>query len=170
MEKICTELFLDREFDIYGLVEDPWFLAKNVAEVIGYRRGEVDTILKLVNSRDRIKTRVTSDTVSSGVRSRGNNLTRQMWLINERGFYDVLMRSGMDISNELRDELAKILYRMRRSGNLSSLEKFSQLSGKAMENIFFDMVLADRDLNEAIDSYHELEKSSDYHPLLSVER
>ena len=113
------------EFDIYGSVENPWFNATQVAELISYNTSSynIGKLLRLVRERDkkqyRVKVPYHSRTLGTGMRF------RTIWMINEDGVYDILMRSNTEIAKFVREVFRDLLKRMRRSGGLRTKDEFN---------------------------------------------
>ena len=97
---------LGKQFKIYGTVDEPLFLAKDVAEWIEYN---ISNVSKLVNSVDEdekmTRTIYTSD---------GNATTA--WLLTEEGLYEVLMQSRKPIAKEFKKQVKIILKDIRKHG------------------------------------------------------
>lgn len=78
---------LSKEFKIYGDIENPLFLAKDVAEWIDYSESNVSKMLKKVDEEEK-----TVRTISTS----GNYKTR-VYFLTEDGLYEVLMQSRKPI-------------------------------------------------------------------------
>ena len=92
---------LGRMFKVYGTVEEPLFLAKDVAEVI-----EHSNVSKMVSTVD--EDEKTTITISYS----GNMTTNQLFL-TEYGLYEVLMQSRKPIAKAFKKEVKKILKALR---------------------------------------------------------
>ena len=101
LKVINEQRVLGKRFKIYGDLENPLFLAKDVAEWIG-----------LTNVSDMIS-RVDNDEVTKlnlgGLQGECNFLT-------ENGMYEVLMQSRKPIAKEFKKEVKKILKDIRKHG------------------------------------------------------
>ena len=101
LKVINEQRVLGKQFKIYGDLENPLFLAKDVAEWIG-----------LTNVSDMIS-RVDNDEVTKlnlgGLQGECNFLT-------EDGVYEVLMQSRKPIAKEFKKEVKKILKDIRKHG------------------------------------------------------
>lgn len=101
LKVINEQQVLGKQFKIYGDLENPLFLAKDVAEWIG-----------LTNVSDMIS-RVDNDEVTKlnlgGLQGECNFLT-------ENGMYEVLMQSRKPIAKEFKKEVKKILKDIRKHG------------------------------------------------------
>lgn len=101
LKVINEQRVLGKQFKIYGDLENPLFLAKDVAEWIG-----------LTNVSDMIS-RIDDDEVTKlnlgGLQGECNFLT-------ENGMYEVLMQSRKPIAKEFKKEVKKILKDIRKHG------------------------------------------------------
>lgn len=79
---INTSNLLGREINVYGSVDNPLFLAKDVAEWIEY---DVSSLNKLVDTVD-------DDEKLIGTLFRSGQ-NRQVWFLTEDGLYEVFMQS-----------------------------------------------------------------------------
>lgn len=101
---------LGKEFRIYGTVENPLFLAKDVAEWIDYAKTgkgsyDVSNMLRTVDE-DEITIRK--------IFASGQN--RNMKMLTEDGLYEVLMQSTKPIAKEFKKQVKTILKDIRRHG------------------------------------------------------
>ena len=97
---------LSKEFKIYGDIENPLFLAKDVAEWIDYSESNVSKMLKKVDEEEK-----TVRTISTS----GNYKTR-VYFLTEDGLYEVLMQSRKPIAKQFKKEVKKILKQIRKDG------------------------------------------------------
>lgn len=103
---------LSKEFKIYGDIENPLFLAKDVANWIDYsykdsRKTARDTskMLKTIDEEEKL--------VGTLFLS-GQN--REAWFLTEDGLYEVLMQSRKPIAKQFKKEVKKILKQIRKDG------------------------------------------------------
>ncbi|WPH56258.1 antirepressor protein [Clostridium phage XP41-N3] len=115
---------LSKEFKIYGDIENPLFLAKDVAEWIDYSESNVSKMLKKVDEEEK-----TVRTISTS----GNYKTR-VYFLTEDGLYEVLMQSRKPIAKQFKKEVKKILKQIRKDGyyltknaDIEKLEKELQI-------------------------------------------
>ncbi|NKX10808.1 Bro-N domain-containing protein [Bacillus cereus] len=85
---------LGRGFKVYGTVEEPLFLVKDVAEWIDYGTHRVGEMLKNVDEDEKLNTKISWS---------GQN--RQMWFLTEDGIYEVLMMSRKPIAKQWKKEV-----------------------------------------------------------------
>ena len=96
----------DHELDIYGTMNEPLFLAIDVAKMIDYSNGKVDQMLRNVDAREKL-----TDTIyRSGQR-------REMWFLTEYGLYEVLMQSRKPIARRFKSAVKDILHDLRMKGH-----------------------------------------------------
>lgn len=91
---------LGKQFKIYGDLENPLFLAKDVAEWIDY---DISNVSKMVNSVDEDEKLI----------ARINNTSATF--LTEDGLYEVLMLSRKPIAKQFKKEVKKILKLIRKS-------------------------------------------------------
>ena len=115
---------LSKEFKIYGDIENPLFLAKDVAEWIDYSESNVSKMLKKVDEEEK-----TVRTISTS----GNYKTR-VYFLTEDGLYEVLMQSRKPIAKQFKKEVKKILKQITKDGyyltkhaDIEKLEKELQI-------------------------------------------
>ena len=96
---------LGQSVNIYGTVEEPLFLAKDVAEWIEYDLDKIGQMLRTVDDDEKLTTTL--------YRS-GQN--REMWFLTEDGLYEVLMQSRKPKAKIFKTEVKKILKSIRKHG------------------------------------------------------
>lgn len=99
---INEQVVLGKEFKVYGDFENPLFLAKDVAEWIGY---DISSINKMLNNVD-------ADEKLNGIIFRAGQ-NREMIFLTEDGLYEVLMQSRKPIAKQFKKEVKKILKDLR---------------------------------------------------------
>lgn len=98
---------LGKHFRIFGTIENPLFLAKDVAEWIGYSISNVSKMLSSVDNEEKTtRTIITS----------GSNYQTEAWFLTEDGLYEVLMQSRKPIAKQFKKEVKKILKSIRKNG------------------------------------------------------
>ena len=112
MKKIKLEIkilerreVLEKEFTIYGEIENPLFLAKDVAKWIDYDRTSISKMLNIVDENEKL---------NGTIFLSGQN--REMWFLTEDGLYEVLMQSRKPIAKQFKKEVKKILKSIRMNG------------------------------------------------------
>ena len=96
------ELF-NRNFKIYGTVDEPLFLAKDIAEMIGH--SDPSTMMRMVDEEEK---HVVTMFVS------GQN--RKVLMAKEDGLYEILMKSDKPIAKEFKKQVKIILKEIRKNG------------------------------------------------------
>lgn len=95
---------LGKQFRIYGSIEDPLFLAKDVAMWIEH--SDVSTMIRKIDDDEKlIQTMFVS------------GQTREMWFLTEDGLYEVLMQSRKPIAKEFKKKVKAILKEFRKTGS-----------------------------------------------------
>ena len=112
---------LSKEFKIYGDIENPLFLAKDVANWIEHSRAS--EMLKSIDKEEKLMQTIFAS---------GQN--REMWFLTEDGLYEVLMQSRKPIAKQFKKEVKKILKQIRKDGyyltknaDIEKLEKELQI-------------------------------------------
>ena len=105
VEVVATSKVFDKEFVIYGTVEDPLFLAKDVAEWIEH--SDVSMMLKSIDDDEKVQINTTNIV---GSISTGNP---NKWFLTEDGLYEVLMQSRKPIAKQFKKEIKKLLHNLR---------------------------------------------------------
>lgn len=98
---INKSIFLDKEIDVWGSVEQPLFRAKDVA-----------SWLLIKNVSDLVK-RVDNDEVH---RFNLGSLQGETWFLTEDGLYEVLMQSRKPIAKQFKKGVKAILHEIRTNG------------------------------------------------------
>ena len=94
---------LGKHFRVYGDIENPLFLAKDVAEWIEHS-----------NPRMMLQNIDEDEKVVNNVYTPGGN--QEAWFLNEDGVYEVLMQSRKPIARQFKKEVKKILKQIRLTG------------------------------------------------------
>ncbi|MGX9756224.1 phage antirepressor [Clostridioides difficile] len=108
LQTIKEQELFGKEFRVYGTLENPLFLAKDVAEWIDYSKtseGYYNTSKMLMSIDEDEKVTITNS--NSG----GNKL-----FLTEDGLYEVLMQSRKPIAKQFKKEVKKILKEIRKTG------------------------------------------------------
>ena len=96
---------LGKEFKIYGDLDNPLFLAKDVAEWIDYDSGKVNEMVVMVDDNEKL-----TETIS------WSGQGRKMWFLTEDGLYEVLFQSRKPIAKEFKKQVKQILKEIRKRG------------------------------------------------------
>lgn len=104
IERIETVEFYGHILDIYGSVNDPLFLARDIAKLIDYSTGRIAEMVETVDDSEKLISVISM----SGQR-------RNMWFLTEDGLYEILMQSRKPIAREFKGFIKRLLHDMRRS-------------------------------------------------------
>ncbi|MGL5050505.1 MAG: BRO-N domain-containing protein, partial [Fusobacteriaceae bacterium] len=114
IEAIKTEVILGKELRVFGDVENPLFLARDIADWIehsNYRK-----MLEVVGG---------SEGVTSGYTLANDGKNREMSFLTEKQVYRILMRSDKPIALELQDGIFEFLKAWRK-GDVKVVASTSQ--------------------------------------------
>lgn len=100
---INKSIFLEKEIDVYGSIEQPLFRASDVAEWIGH--SNIASMMCMVDEDEK------------GLR---NVYTlggfQNVWMLTEDGLYEILMRSRKPIAKQFKKGIKTILHEIRTTG------------------------------------------------------
>lgn len=152
---INEQEILGKKFAMYGTIENPLFLARDVAEWIGHK--DVSTMARTVDNDEKLNQTLFVS---------GQN--REVTLFTEDGLYEVLMQSRKPIAKSFKKEIKKVLKQMRLTGG-------SVLKGREIDFIehYFPTFSEDTKLKMVIDlktqneeyknKIEEMKPQSDYY-------
>lgn len=103
LQIIDERKLLGKDFKIYGDIENPLFLAKDVANWIEHSNPRV-----MLNTVDE------TEKVVNNVYTLGGS--QESWFLTEDGLYEVLMQSRKPIAKQFKKEVKKILKSIRMNG------------------------------------------------------
>ena len=96
--------------------DEPWFCAKDLCDVLGYRRA-YDTVKQRVSSSDTIKYSVTRTVKNRYGECSGRGLVVQMIFVNESGFYALVLGSKLATAVKFKDWVTSVvLPQIRKTG------------------------------------------------------
>lgn len=113
---------LGRDFRIYGTVENPLFLAKDVA--LWIEHSDVSTMIRKVDEEEKVTNNVCT---LGGV--------QEAWFLTEDGLYEVLMQSRKPIAKQFKKKVKEILKQIRQTGGyipISEEDTELEIMSKAM--------------------------------------
>lgn len=102
LQVIDKRNILDHKVTTYGDLENPLFLAKDVADWIGY---DASSVNKMINNVD-------EDEKLNGIIFRAGQ-NREMTFLTEDGLYEVLMQSRKPIAKQFKKKVKKLLKDLR---------------------------------------------------------
>ncbi|AEY66614.1 Bro-N domain-containing protein [Clostridium sp. BNL1100] len=118
LKAVHSQEVLGKEFVVYGDIQNPLFLAKDVATWIEH--SDLSRMVDLVDDEEKLKRTLYVS---------GQN--REVWLLTEDGLYEVLMQSRKPIAKSFKKEVKKILKEIRINGGYinpnASLEQVSNM-------------------------------------------
>lgn len=103
LQIIKEQELLGKEFRVYGTLEKPLFLAKDVAEWIEH--SNVSTMLSNIEVEEK-------ELMQIGTL----NNAYSAWFLTEDGLYEVLMQSRKQIAKQFKKEVKKIIKEIRKTG------------------------------------------------------
>ncbi|CEN77426.1 ORF6C domain-containing protein [Paraclostridium sordellii] len=116
LEVLDKRNILENEVTTYGDLENPLFLAKDVAEWIGYDSSSVNKMINIVDDDEKLIGKI----FRSGQ-------FREMYFLTEDGLYEVLMQSRKPIAKLFKKQVKKLLKELRLNNNpLANLSKEMQ--------------------------------------------
>ncbi len=104
---------LTMTLDVYGDIENPLFLAKDVAKSIQWKGSSMADLVDMVDEEERVLIYgELSDSLRGGnpIKSMGSN----RWFLTEDGVYEVLMTSRKPIAKEFRKGFKEFLKSWRK--------------------------------------------------------
>lgn len=96
---------LGKRFRIYGTVENPLFVAKDVAEWIEYDLSSVNKMIASVDDDEKVRNNVPTP---GGM--------QESWCLTEDGLYEVLMQSRKPRAKQFKKKVKEILKDIRKHG------------------------------------------------------
>lgn len=137
--QVLTEKeLLQNKIKIYGNVDEPLFLAKDVANWIDH--SDLSRMMNLVDDEEKLKRTIYVS---------GQN--REMWFLTEDGLYEVLMQSRKPIAKSLKKQIKNILKTIRKTGGYVAENKTADFIDNYFPTINEELKLAlVKDLNTQI--------------------
>lgn len=98
----CQEV-LGKDFKVYGDIDEPLFLAKDVADMIEH--SDVSKMVKAVDEDEKVK---------NSILTLGGE--QEAWFLTEAGLYEILFQSRKPIAKAFKKEVKAILKELRKTG------------------------------------------------------
>lgn len=114
-----TQIF-NNSFKIYGNLNKPLFLAKDIATWLSHNKPS--ELVSLVSNEEKLRATISH----SGQR-------REMWFLTEDGLYEVLMQSRKPIAKEFKKQVKIVLKEIRLYGKYEIPRSFSDALALAAE-------------------------------------
>lgn len=121
LQVVAETEILEHKIKLYGSIESPWFLGKDVAAWIDYskRANGNFQVSRMLNSVDDHEKGVKSFNSLGGV--------QQAWFLTEDGLYECCMRSTKPIAKQMKKQIKEYLHNIRLTGGAVKMgeeEKF----------------------------------------------
>ena len=94
IEVIKQQEVLNQNFRVYGSIDEPLFLARDVAEWIDYDLSSINKLMDMVDEEEKL---------NGTLFLSGQN--RLVWFLTEDGLYEVLMQSRKPIAKAFKKEV-----------------------------------------------------------------
>ena len=130
MTKIGEIDFDGQVLDIYGTVDNPYFIAVDVAKLIDYSNDNVQEMLKLVEDDEKFWSMVTPST------KHGDNC-KPVWLLTELGLYNILSQSRKPIARMWRRVVHQQLINSRMVKGFKIEDQFAEWDD-LLDSIYID--------------------------------
>lgn len=155
VQLVDTTEILGRRIDLYRSIENPLFLAKDVAEWIDYARTgdgyyNVNKMLQTVDAEEKYKTKILATTNSGSknlnqetIPMDSNGKSRDPFLfLTEDGLYEVCMQSRKPIAKQMKKQIKEYLRNIRKTGGAVDFGKESQFIEHYFPSFSEDVKLA----------------------------
>lgn len=127
--QILTEReILGKTFKIYGDMNNPLFLAKDVATWIDYSykdgrkiNRDISKMLSLVDDDEKEKFSIKINGEQSSPEGARKNM--EMWFLTEEGVYEILMQSRKPVAKIFRKKVKEILKSIRKTGGYIEIDE-----------------------------------------------
>jgi prophage antirepressor-like protein len=131
IEKVGTIRFDNHCLDVYDSLDEPLFLAVDVAKLIDYSVGNTSKMLDVCEKDEIILVPV--------LRPYGNTSMRQRlsYCLTELGLYNILSQSRKPIARRWRRVVHDELINMRRSKSMDILSQFNEWDSR-LDDLFID--------------------------------
>ena len=143
LEVLNEQEVLGKHFRVYGTIDEPLFLAKDVAEWIEHT--DLSRMVDLVDEGEKLKRTLYVS---------GQN--REVWLLTEDGLYEVLMQSRKPVAKQFKKKVKEILRAIRKHGAYMTENTLEQ----ALTNPDFLIQLATK-LKEEQEARKKLEEQAE---------
>lgn len=148
LELVDEVEILGHKIKMYGNIEFPWFMAKDVAEWIDYSKRSNGTYQtqNMVKHIDDLEKAVKTFNTLGGM--------QEAWALTEDGLYECCMRSTKPIAKKIKREIKKYLKSIRLTGAAIEDERktvdyyFSSFSDDLKTKIFNKMYKKNQELEE----------------------
>lgn len=125
--------FDDHELNVYGDLEEPLFMAVEIAKLIDYSTGNTSHMLEKICEEDEIVVLV----VRSSYGRNGTTRYQKKYFVTELGLYNILSQSRKPIARKWRRIVHQQLIDMRKEKKLNIVEQFEDWDHE-LDDIFID--------------------------------
>ena len=145
---IQETVILGKKIQMYGSIENPLFLARDVANWIEYSASNVSKMLKSVDNEEKTTRKFNTS---------GSNYQTEAWFLTEDGLYEVCMQSRKPIAKQMKKEIKWYLKSIRLTGAAIDDERktvdyyFSSFSDDLKTKIFNEMYQKNQELQQFYD-------------------
>ena len=146
LQVIKEQEVLGKDFKVYGSVDEPLFLAKDVANWIEHSNPRM--MLKKIDEDEKVVNNVYT---LGGI--------QETWFLTEDGLYEVLMQSRKPIAKQFKKEVKKILKQIRQTGGYipySQEESDEEILARAL-------IVAKNTLDKKNELIEQMQPKVDYH-------
>lgn len=154
LKVINEQEVLGKEFRVYGTIDEPLFLAKDVATWIEHSNPRM--MLKKIDEDEKVVNNVYT---LGGI--------QETWFLTENGLYEVLMQSRKPIAKQFKKEVKKILKQIRQTGGyipFSQEESNEEILARAL-------IIAQNTLDKKNKLIEEMQPKVEYHDkVLNVDK
>lgn len=155
LQVIKEQEVLGKDFKVYGSVNEPLFLAKDVAEWIEHSNARM--MLKNIDEDEKV-------CVNNPYALQGQ---QEQWFLTEDGLYEVLMMSRKPIAKQFKKEVKKILKQIRQTGGyipFSQEESDEEILARAL-------IVAKNTLDKKNELIEQMKPKVEYHDkVLNVDK
>ncbi len=106
---------LGKELTVYGTVETPLFLAKDVAEWIEYDKSSINKLLSNVEEEEKVRNIIPT-----------HGGKQEAWFLTEDGLYESLMQSRKPIAKQIKKGIKHVLKSIRKHGGYLTPDKIEE--------------------------------------------
>ncbi len=118
MQVLTSKQVLGKDFKVYGTIENPLFLAKDVAEWIEH--ADVSAMIKSIDEDEKVRKfcELEENWFPNKNRklSESSSYRANRWFLTENGLYEVLMQSNKPIAKQFKKQVKAILKEIRTKG------------------------------------------------------
>jgi prophage antirepressor-like protein len=121
MEIVGEFKFCNRYFPIYGSIEEPLFLAVDVARAIDYSVGHTSHMIEQVDPDEKVLIRRNS----ANQTNKKGGVRKPVWFLTENGVYEVLFQSRKPVAKAFKKVVKDMLrdIREKRGGSFDWLDE-----------------------------------------------